>query len=90
MVLISDDEVEVIEHTQHQQEGEPPYHDLVIKRKSYDGRIKIENVPPDEFLISREAKDIQDARFVCHRVIKTDGTLGGFTSVGGINLKKNY
>ena len=24
----------------------------------------------------------------CHRVIKTDGTLGGFTSVGGINLKK--
>ena len=24
----------------------------------------------------------------CHRVIKTDGTLGGFTSVGGIKLKK--
>jgi len=24
----------------------------------------------------------------CHRVIKTDGSLGGFTSVGGINLKK--
>ena len=24
----------------------------------------------------------------CHRVIKSDGSLGGFTSVGGINLKK--
>jgi len=71
MVLISDDEVEVVEHTQHQLEGEPPYHDLVIKRKSYDGRIKIENVPPSEFLISRESKNIQDARFVCHRVLKT-------------------
>jgi len=71
MVLISDDEVEVVEHTQHQQEGEPPYHDIVIKRKSYDGRIKIENVPPSEFLIARESKNIQEARFVCHRVLKT-------------------
>ena len=25
----------------------------------------------------------------CHRVIRSDGNLGGFTSVGGINLKKN-
>ena len=24
----------------------------------------------------------------CHRVIKTDGSLGGFTSVGGVKLKK--
>ena len=24
----------------------------------------------------------------CHRVVKTDGSLGGFTSVGGIKLKK--
>ena len=71
MVLISDEGVEVVEHTQHQLEGEPPYHDLVIKRKSYDGRIKIENIPPSEFLISRESKNIQDARFVCHRVLKT-------------------
>ena len=46
-------------------------HDVVIKRKSYSGKIKIENVPPSEFLISREAKTIQDARFVCHRVEKT-------------------
>jgi O-6-methylguanine DNA methyltransferase len=24
----------------------------------------------------------------CHRVIRTDGTLGGFTSMGGVKLKK--
>ena len=71
MSLLSEEDVEVVEHTQHQLENEPPYHDLVIKRKNYDGRIKIENVPPSEFLIAREAKDIQNARFVCHRVKKT-------------------
>ena len=68
--LISDDGVEVVEHTEIT-EGEQPYHDLVIKRKSYDGRIKIENIPPSEFLIARESKSIQDSRFVCHRVLKT-------------------
>lgn len=65
--LIENPNVEVVEHTQH---GEG-LHDLVILRTDYGGKVKIENVPPDEFLISREAKDIQDARFVCHRVIKT-------------------
>ncbi len=70
MAIISDDDVEVIEHTEIIEEGQP-YHDLVIKRKDYDGRIKIENVPPSEFLINREAKSIPEARFVCHRVLKT-------------------
>ena len=46
-------------------------HDVVIQRKDYGGKVKIENVPPSEFLISRESKSIQDARFVCHRVMKT-------------------
>ena len=70
VALISNDDVEVVEHTEAM-ENDQPYHDVVIKRKSYDGRIRIENVPPSEFLISREAKSIQDSRFVCHRVKKT-------------------
>ena len=72
--LISGDDVEVIEHTEvagNEIEGVETYHDVVIKRVGYNGKIKIENVPPDEFLISREAKSIKDARFVCHRVKKT-------------------
>ena len=66
-ILVSNDEIEVIEHT----ELEDGSHDIVVKRNSYNGKIKVENVPPDEFLISREAKTIQEARFVCHRVPKT-------------------
>ena len=72
--LISNENVEVIEHTAKDSvvNGAPEItHDVVIKKQNIDGRIKIENVPPDEFLISREAKSIQDARFVCHRVRKT-------------------
>ena len=46
-------------------------HDAVLSRKSYVGKVKIENIPPEEFLISREAKTIEDARFTCHRVLKT-------------------
>ena len=66
-ILISNNDVEVIEHT----DFEDGTHDLVLKRTSYTGRVRVENVPPDEFLISREAKAMQDARFVCHRLPKT-------------------
>jgi hypothetical protein len=72
--LITNDNVEVVEHTQKDDvvNGAPGItHDVVIKRHNYDGRVKIENVPPEEFLISREAKSIEDARFVCHRIRKT-------------------
>ena len=68
--LISNDSVEVIEHTEYEVDGLFK-HDVVLKRKVTDGKIKIENVPPSEFLIARESKDIQDSRFVCHRVLKT-------------------
>ena len=46
-------------------------HDVVVHRTSKDGRIVIDNVPPGEFLINRDAKSIEDARFTCHRVRKT-------------------
>ena len=69
-MLINGDDVEVLEHTSNG-EGLEMTHDVVISRKSYNGKIRVENVPPSEFLISREAKTIPDARFVCHRVRKT-------------------
>ena len=56
-ILVSNDSVEVIEHTEYI-ENEVPVHDVVLKRSSYNGKIEIENVPPFEFLISREAKTI--------------------------------
>ena len=72
--LTSNPHVEVIEHSSFDgvEDGEPAIlNDVVIKRTNTDGKVVIENVPPDEFLISREAKNIQNARFICHRVRKT-------------------
>ena len=76
--LVADDDVEVIEHTPPGEEVESDYgvtssdgHHIVITRNVKRGSVRIENVPPNEFLISREAKTLQDARFVCHRVPKT-------------------
>ena len=68
--LVVKEEVEVVEHTAYDDQA-APYHDVVITRRNKAGQVRIENVPPDEFLISRESKTIQDARFVCHRVRKT-------------------
>ena len=46
-------------------------HDLEVKRSKTGGKIAVENVPPEEFLISRKAKDIANASFVGHRVSRT-------------------
>ena len=67
-LLISNKGVEVVEEEEVYEDT--TYHNVVIKRFNANGRIRIENVPPDEFLISRESKGIQEARFVCHRVKK--------------------
>ena len=53
----------------------PMLHNCVIKRTTKGGKVKIENVPPEEFLIQRTAKSIQDSDFVAHRVLKTRSDL---------------
>jgi hypothetical protein len=42
---------------------------VVIKKKKEAGRVKIECVPPEEFLISKRDKDIKSSRFCAHRVM---------------------
>ena len=46
-------------------------HDVVITRTQTYGKVKIEAIPPEEFLIERRAKSIQDANFVAHRTTQT-------------------
>ena len=53
----------------------PMLHNCIIKRTSKGGKVKIENVPPEEFLIQKTAKSIEDANFVAHRVLKTRSDL---------------
>lgn len=48
-----------------------------VKRKSSAGKICIENVPPEEMLISKRTKTLADAPFVAHRIKKTVSELIG-------------
>ena len=51
---------------------EPPMEHSVRATYTHpDGRVKVEAVPPEEFLISREAKSVEQADYVAHRRIVT-------------------
>lgn len=45
----------------------PMLFDVDIKRTVKDGKIKVEGVPPEEFLLDRNARGLDDAAFVGHR-----------------------
>jgi len=51
------------------QEPDFTLYNCKIKRTKKTGKIKIESVPPEEFLIDRNAKSIDDADFVSHKVL---------------------
>ena len=60
------------------EEVETPNFDLYnckIKRIISKGSIKVESVPPEEFLIDRTAIKLEDANFVAHRVQMTRSEL---------------
>ena len=48
-------------------------HDALIRRCR--NRVKIENIPPEEFLMSRDARSLNDARYLGHRARKTASDL---------------
>ena len=50
-------------------------HYVKVKRTKKDGRVVVENVPPEEFLISKRARTIQDSPFVAHRRMMTRSEL---------------
>jgi hypothetical protein len=81
--LLLEDNVEVLEHTQTGDEDasvislqpQEILHDVVVSRTYEDGQVRIEAVPPEEFLIDKYAKSIDSARFVAHRVKRTKSEL---------------
>jgi len=87
-LLQQDDELEVVEHEETVTITEQPdpftgelvqveevFHDVTFARTSMEGKVTIENVPPEEFLINRGAKTLEDARFICHRSHKSKSEL---------------
>lgn len=77
-LLISDEDVKVVEQEEIEigeeiigPNGEilppPVVYNVKIRKTHRDGRIRIENVPPEEFLFNQRAKSLDDCRFVAHR-----------------------
>ena len=78
--LVSDPQVKVSNHSKYKESitddrgkeiDKIELHDVVIHRTKLYGQVRIEPVPPEEFLIERRCKDINSANFVCHRTNKT-------------------
>ena len=87
-LLMQDDELEEIEHEETTTYGEAidpltgevvevaeVFHNVTVARTSMDGKVTIQNVPPEEFLINRGAKSLEDARVICHRAHKSKSDL---------------
>ncbi len=82
-LILADPEVEPLAHSEYQDSGvimgpnglpieaAVTYHDLVVKRRRKSGAVRIMTVPPEEFLIGRRARSIEEAPFVAHRLRKT-------------------
>jgi len=63
---------EVSAHTVH---AASATHDVTIKRSIDTSKVRIENVPPEEFVINRDARSLEDATFVSHRTTRAAGEL---------------
>lgn len=79
-LVLANPDVEVIEQSENMTEVQMDDGTGAVMAESYDmkvkvtrksGRIKIENVPPEEFIFNRRAKSLEDARFICHRTTMT-------------------
>ena len=44
-----------------------PSYSVTVKKVLKSGQVRVENVPPEEFLISKSARTIEDSPFVAHR-----------------------
>lgn len=62
-------------------------YDVTCKRSKKCGHVRVDNVPPEEFLIARSAKNIDDATFVGHRVARTMSDLKsmGYKNIDNIS-----
>jgi hypothetical protein len=83
-MLLSDPSIEVVEQEVEFDDGgmdmmgNPiviPRFEVKIKKVKKYGCVKIENVPPEEFLISKTARTIEDSPFVAHRRLMTRSEL---------------
>lgn len=84
VLLLSDGTREIVEQdTIEEVVGQDPMgmpivmraHNVKVSKKTTAGNVVVENVPPEEFLISKRARNIEDAPFVAHRKLTTRSEL---------------
>lgn len=92
-ILVNDPSVEIIEQTQRVEDMDgsgdfQPVFDVRYERvKNKGGRLNIEPIPPEEFVIDREAKNLKDY-YHAHITFKTEGELiSEIDSYQGVTLK---
>ena len=78
-MLQQDEELEIREAVAREGENGEVLLDLSVARRSEDGRARLEAVPPEEFLIDRNARSIDTAMIVAHR---TDKTMSELVALG--------
>jgi len=66
----TEQEIIIDEMTGMAMESTPSF-DLTVRVREVSGKIKIENVPPEEFLVNRRATSLDDAHFIAHRTTMT-------------------
>ncbi len=64
----------------------PMLYDVTVRRKKVGGRLRIENVPPEEMLVRRDTKRLSETRFIGHKVKRTINQLkaAGYKNVDEI------
>ena len=85
--IVNEDNVEVIEHSTEMgmmtdetgMQIEQEKHSLKVSYSKKQGELKIEGVPPEEFLVDRNAKSVTDAYIVAH---KTEMRVSDLVSMG--------
>lgn len=77
MEVVSQDQTVIAEPTDPMTgEVKPIYsYDVKIKKTDKKGRVVVENVPPEEFIISKKATTVADAPFMAHRRLTTRSEL---------------
>lgn len=73
--LLADDEIEIIKVDEKLDGRDEPIYDVDCKRVKEIGRIKIENVAPENILITPTATSLEDCNFIAQRVYKTRSEL---------------
>jgi hypothetical protein len=77
LMLQSNPEVEIVEHTPHEDEYGNVTHDVTLKHKKSYACAKCEPVPPEEFGIAKRARKLRDTHYCFHEVQSYEAKLIG-------------